>query len=235
MFRKQILLSAVFLLVAVSGQTQAVDLNLLRMQRPVEPNYQTDAQEYCLLVFGSNAQSQTWIVRDGETFFIDQNGNGNLTDPGEAIVQTKSSLEVPTLRFPGASDRYTNLRIYPQTDGTYRLRATIRGKGSQTVGTGKAVRPEFGSTVETAAVIHFDGPKTLGQYGELQTIPRDTDNHSYRVTSLKLMVGTPGIGKGTFAAYHCKCRREKTLSGTAEFPSTEKRPLIAGLDYRMKG
>lgn len=44
---------------------------------------------YCLLVFGPDAKHRVWLVRDGDTLFVDKNGNGDLTDPGEAVAKTK--------------------------------------------------------------------------------------------------------------------------------------------------
>jgi hypothetical protein len=40
------------------------------------------------------------------------------------------------------------------------------------------------------------------------------------------MVGTPGIGEGSFAAYHCKCRRKKQLVGTVWFDKSEAQKAL---------
>lgn len=245
MFGKHMVL--VLVAVTVSSWAHSAELTDFRMKAPVEPTYQSDSQGYCILVFGEGAEFRSWIVRDGQRFFVDRNGNGKLTDAGEVVDGAGASYcdlgEIHSQddgqdngQDNGQDDgRNTNLRIYTYGDGTFKLRANIAKKGLQMVGVGKAIRPSFGKTTETAPVIHFDGPMTLGQYGKQQTIPRDTDKHSYRVTSLQLMIGTPGIGEGTFAAYHCKCRRNKTLRGSAVFPTSENLPLIARLDYQMKG
>jgi hypothetical protein len=36
-----------------------------------------------LLVFGTDARDRVWLVHDGDTLFVDRNGNGDLTDDGE--------------------------------------------------------------------------------------------------------------------------------------------------------
>jgi hypothetical protein len=40
---------------------------------------------YCLLVFGPQAATRVWLVLDGEKFYVDRNGDGDLTDPEEAF------------------------------------------------------------------------------------------------------------------------------------------------------
>ncbi|MFO0849600.1 MAG: hypothetical protein U0871_13740 [Gemmataceae bacterium] len=48
-----------------------------------EPAY-AGTPAYLLLAFGPDA-ARVWAVRDGDTLYVDRNGNGDLTDPGEAI------------------------------------------------------------------------------------------------------------------------------------------------------
>src|SRR5262249_19705371 len=38
------------------------------------------------LVFGPEAADRVWLVVDGDTLYVDRNGNGDLTEPGEKIV-----------------------------------------------------------------------------------------------------------------------------------------------------
>jgi hypothetical protein len=49
-----------------------------------EPDYQ-NSPKYCLLVFGPEAKHRVWLVLDGNTLYVDKNGNGDLTDNGERI------------------------------------------------------------------------------------------------------------------------------------------------------
>ena len=53
-----------------------------------EPKYNV-APKYCLLTFGPDAKDRVWIVQDGETLYVDKNGNGDLTEPGEKIDREK--------------------------------------------------------------------------------------------------------------------------------------------------
>jgi hypothetical protein len=39
-----------------------------------------------LLVFGPQAKTRVWLVRDGDTLYVDRNGNGDLTEAGEKVA-----------------------------------------------------------------------------------------------------------------------------------------------------
>ena len=80
------LLSAA-LLVAV-GLTTANAADITRIDRTLknEPKYITRTPKYCLLVFGPQAKTRVWVVLDGDVLYLDRNGNGDLTDPGERIA-----------------------------------------------------------------------------------------------------------------------------------------------------
>jgi hypothetical protein len=54
-----------------------------------QPAYQTKSPRYGLLVFGPQAQGRVWLVLDGDTLYVDRNGNGDLTDAGEKIAAQK--------------------------------------------------------------------------------------------------------------------------------------------------
>jgi hypothetical protein len=78
------LLSFVPLPVQASGLAE-VD----RMIRK-EPNYEGKPR-YCLLVFGPQAQARVWLVRAGERLYVDKNGDGDLTEPGECLRMARPS------------------------------------------------------------------------------------------------------------------------------------------------
>src|SRR5205085_6147639 len=62
-----------------------------RMDRAIkkEPVYQTRAPKYGLLVFGPEGKDRVWLVRDGDTLYVDRNGNGDLTESGEKVAAEK--------------------------------------------------------------------------------------------------------------------------------------------------
>ncbi|MBP3955618.1 sigma-70 family RNA polymerase sigma factor [Gemmata sp. G18] len=53
-----------------------------------EPKYQ-GKPTYCLLVFDAGAKHRAWLVHDGDTLYVDKNGNGDLTDGGEKVAAKK--------------------------------------------------------------------------------------------------------------------------------------------------
>jgi hypothetical protein len=70
-------------LVISSATASAADLSKIDRTIAKEPPYQTKEVRYCLLVFGADARTRVWLVQDGETLYVDRNGNGDLTEPGE--------------------------------------------------------------------------------------------------------------------------------------------------------
>jgi hypothetical protein len=69
----------------------------LKIDRTIgkEPIYKSKAPKYGLLVFGPQAKDRTWLVLDGDTLYVDRNGNGDLTDPGEKILADKKAGRDP--------------------------------------------------------------------------------------------------------------------------------------------
>jgi hypothetical protein len=41
------------------------------------------------LVFGPEARTRVWLVQDGDTLYVDRNGNGDLTEPGKKVSAEK--------------------------------------------------------------------------------------------------------------------------------------------------
>ena len=202
----------------------ASGFELAQLERSIqkEPTYESGLAKYCLLVIGQKAKHRVWLAVDGNTLYLDRNGNGDLTDD----IKTLAGRETGWVQLGdiGTDEGvYGRLRVSRSTDGTFKLRINTPNRGGQYVGFSKAIRPTLGDTLDDAPIIHLGGPMTLGQYGPVQEIPRDHEGVSYRVSSLKLMIGTAGVGAGTFAAYHCNCRRKSNndsmLVGEFSFPS----------------
>jgi hypothetical protein len=76
------------LLAATAGSPPA-DLAAVDRTIRKEPAYKTKAPRYGLLVFGPRAEHRVWLVWDGETLYVDRNGDGDLTQPGEAVAAKK--------------------------------------------------------------------------------------------------------------------------------------------------
>ena len=96
---RQLLLGALLLWPAL---VNAADLGKVDRAIKKEPVYK-GKPKYCLLAFGPEAKAKVWLVLDGDTLFVDRNGNGDLTEPGKAVLSQKAesgaaSFEVGALR-----------------------------------------------------------------------------------------------------------------------------------------
>src|SRR5437764_562133 len=72
------------------GSAMAVELATVDRSVHKEPVYQSKKPRYCLLVFGPQAQTRVWMVLDGDTLYLDRNGDGDLTEPGERVVSQQA-------------------------------------------------------------------------------------------------------------------------------------------------
>jgi hypothetical protein len=68
-----------------AGATGAADLSTVDRTLTKEPAYQS-RPKYCLLVFGKEARHRVWLVLDGDTLYVDRNGDGDLTEPGKRVT-----------------------------------------------------------------------------------------------------------------------------------------------------
>src|SRR3569623_1065639 len=62
----------------------AADLGKIDRRIRKEPAYK-GKPGYCLLVFGRAADHRVWLVLDGDTLYVDRNGDGDLTGEGEKV------------------------------------------------------------------------------------------------------------------------------------------------------
>src|SRR6516225_1415032 len=107
----------------VVGSTAATGwgADLTKIDRTVakEPAYKSKPK-YCLLVFGPEAKTRVWLVLDGDTLYVDRNGNSDLTEEGERFVlaldeyDRKRGLRIWKVGDIATSDgkvRYTDLQV----------------------------------------------------------------------------------------------------------------------------
>ena len=106
------LLAAAVLVLAPLAQ--AADLAKIERKIAKEPAYQTKTPKYCLLVFGFAAPTRVWLVQDGDTLYVDRNGNGDLTEDGKRFKIKQStdnfrSFEVGDITIDGVT--HTGLSV----------------------------------------------------------------------------------------------------------------------------
>src|SRR5262249_48598669 len=188
-----------------------------------------------LLVFGPEAKTRVWLVLDGETLYVDKNGNGDLTEAGERIEARKVESAAP-----GAPPSYTHFfEVAELADSDRKTRfGTLRmlcwGPAKEAVHENKCMidvgeqrAAYFGFAGRSDAPILFFSvwlPFRLLKppHLVLGQEPRPL-NGPNPVNWLQVQVGTPGFGKGpTFVSFNGKHddNRKKNLEAQAdiEFP-----------------
>jgi hypothetical protein len=218
--------SAILLLVASS--VSAADLSKVDRTIRNEPRY-VGKPEYCLLVFGPDARERVWVVRDGDTLYVDKNGNGDLTESGKKFSGEKDSwsttFHAGTLRIGKSEHR--NLVVRSQQLSKYGPEVTEMPSAAAALKKNRqvefmAVSAEIewpgltggGDDGRVACFARLDsgGPLLPGaspkdapivHFGGPLTIRPEVDRPTlFRGVphDLMLTVGTPGLGPGTFAS-----------------------------------
>ena len=172
----------------------ALDLSEIPRTIEKEPKYQ-EAPRYCLFVFGPKAQTRVWVVLDGKIAYVDRNGNGDLTESSERLNSNSgTSFRLgDILQNDGA--KHTRLYVSVYKDDRFRASVQTAKHGRQMAGWGKStyVKPRLAKRPQQAPIIHFNGPLTIARYGPASFLPRKTEGHSVRLTSLRLLIGSPGV------------------------------------------
>jgi hypothetical protein len=227
--KTRIVLSALVLLHLSSVMAAAADLSRIDRHIAKHPAYKSKTVKYALLVFGSDANHRVWLALDGDTLYVDRNGNGDLTDVGEKIAPEKDerrddgeyTFKVDELKVGG----HVHKDLY-----------VMVGKLSRLVDRGSAVRDIVKKTQDARSyyvMCEVDMPPWKGTgvggrvqqrafyldaAGVLQFADRPEEApiihfaglwqislfgpHSLtagRQRDLVLGVGTPGVGPGTMA------------------------------------
>jgi hypothetical protein len=171
------------LLALWAAPASAADLSKIDRSIGREPKYQSKPG-YCLLVFGPEARTRAWLVRDGNTLYLDRNGNGDLTEPEDRLGAAGPD-GLGTIADAGGRTRYVirqcNLtqlggdkgpreycHIAIDTDGALRQYSFVA----------------FADRPQDAPVAHFDGPLTIEVADKGVVLPRDkaTDFSVYLLT-----------------------------------------------------
>jgi hypothetical protein len=207
----------------------AADLSKIDRTIAKEPTYQSKEPRYCLLVLGPEARQRVWLVHDDNQLFVDVNGNGDLTEPGKCIkaqgdAGSALSFRVPILGTDGRSrhdlqaDFFKASTFGQDIGGPFAALLTLTWTRDRTFGAwgdegGMLI---FATRPQEAPVVHIDGPLQMGFECHLPFQVK-----SPGVYELNVGVGTPGLGKGSFA--HLKYWKDAIPEGVypravLEFP-----------------
>ncbi len=201
--RKGIKSSVVLLFVVVIAlswpRLWAADLTKIERGIVKEPAYQKGAPRYCLAVFGREAQTRVWLILDGDTLYVDRNADLDLTAANERVrgkpqpdgqrsfpsvaIDPKPGVPADTRREVWAGPDLTF--VYCRTPNQPWQRAVVDSQGYL----------KFSDKPQTAPVLHFYGPLTMGLRFDNQFKRRS------KPEELDVMVGTPGLGAGSFVRF----------------------------------
>jgi hypothetical protein len=204
--------------------------DLSRVDRTVgkQPKY-AGKPAYCLLVFGPDAGHRVWLVRDGDVLYVDRNGNGDLTEPGEKVLADKDDTNRAfhvgrirvgklehrnvTVRSSRLSSWGTDVTSHPVSRAALQkdkdvevmnISAEIEVPGF--TGEGDGGRLSVGARIDSGGPLLFAGTPAsapivhLGGPLHLRTERARPTLYRNVVHDLMLSVGTPGHGPGTFAS-----------------------------------
>jgi hypothetical protein len=214
-----------------------------------EPKY-AGKPAYALLVFGPDAKHRVWLVRDGDTLHVDKNGNGDLTDASEAIKKTapkKGREDDPSAVFDigditAGGKTHKALFVYASPLSEYAngdagklpavkaalekdkntqvfsVRCEVDTPGVKGGGTAGRLDMSAGWLDLNAPVVHFGGPLEISFFGEVPKM------RVGRGSEFVLVVGTPGVGPGTFAMLGYEDCIPKDAYPKAEITFAPKKP-----------
>jgi hypothetical protein len=187
-----------------------------------EPKY-VNAPKYVLLVFGPKAEFKVWIAIDGDTAYIDRNGNGDLTEEGELCKPASTEKNVVrqasgelTYRLPGTRRTIANVWwFHSEQDRTGGFVGVSTDNHMSQTGGGHGLN--YSPSTGQAAVIHFGSDVVSIQPQRSVSLLREGTNRLETFSCgpdanaeawVVFKVGTPGVGAGnrrfgaaTFAAF----------------------------------
>lgn len=197
---------AVAFLFASPAFIPASDLKEIERRLLKEPAYQSKRPAYCLVAFGPKAATRVWLVLDGQDLYVDRNGNGDLTEPGEKIearvekvgvtssfgdfFEDELSFEIGDVLEADRLVKHRDLRL--KTSGGH-SRLTIRSAGNWEQYSSNQLA--FAKAPRDAPVVHFHGPRRLGLVGPAAFV-LTTDGQ------LAVDISTAGLGPDSFAMYY---------------------------------
>ena len=152
-------------------------VDLLGIPRDIvkEPTYQTKSPGYCLLVFGLEAKTRVWLVIDGESAYIDYNGNGDLTEEGERVdareeSRAKGRFDLGDVTELDGKTTHQDLTFLMHDNQQFQLLVETADGHDRTVGISydyDVVKPRMAASPANAPIIHPNGPIAFARYGPI--------------------------------------------------------------------
>jgi hypothetical protein len=154
-------LFSLFVLLLAATPGWAVDYGKVPRTIVRQPAYRSKSPEYGLLLFGPRAKVRVWVVCDGETVYLDRNGDGDLTGKGERFAKASDCKNIE-IADPDGKTRYviTAVGVHKFGKEPRHLMVNVDVKGP--VAYQQYCDLELRSSPKKAALAHFHGPLTAG-------------------------------------------------------------------------
>lgn len=198
---------AIAAIVASSGLACAEGVDLSKVDRSIrrEPVWKSGEPQYCLFIV--SAEKRVWFVVDGDDLYMDINGNGDLTDPGEKLPPLKMSIEerrkpgnytlwrIPDIKGTQDEPLIANIRIYDNFNRRNVPGAKYVYFDLPNRDRGTFVRPTFADKPADAPILYPTGPHRLGMEVRPSRPPTERAvSNVFHVTGYKYV---DGVGSGT--------------------------------------
>jgi hypothetical protein len=211
----------------VAAELPKIDRTILK-----EPAY-LSKPKYCLLVFGAEAKTRIWLVLDGNTLYMDKNGNGDLTETGEALSSSgpSPSFEVEAITDRSPRIKHTRLLVSVSLEDkeqkrpeTWFVQINVEDRYQQF-----AYVKKLGGTPQDAPVVHFGGPLKMYLWPTARTLVRGDKPSELEVA---VVTDYPGVvwasvrdGKGVPKDIHPIAEVVFAAKGSSTKTITVKVPL----------
>lgn len=145
-----------------AADAPAVDYAKIDRSLSKEPAYKSKSPKYGLLLFGPDAKLRVWLVLDGETLYLDRNGDGNLTAANKRFAKASDCNDIE-IADPDGRTRYVIENVSEHSEGKPARRfldvgVTIKGPVEYRQYCGL----ELKDSPRDAAIAHFNGPLGIG-------------------------------------------------------------------------
>jgi hypothetical protein len=189
------ILSMALVIAPLGAAARATPLDKIDRAIQKQPAYKSSPR-YCLLVFGPEADARVWLVIDGNTLYMDRDADGDLTKPQNLVRMEKAQgteqvFKAGDVVVSADGRKHANVRVERYGDETL-VSVEFDPRHRQIAGVDAAGNLELATTARAAPIIHFGGPLMMQTNGDAL--------HRGDTSVLYAMVGTPGIGTGTFAS-----------------------------------
>jgi hypothetical protein len=209
-------LFSIALIISLGATARATPLKEIDRTIQKQPAYKS-SPGYCLLVFGPEADTRVWLVIDGNTLHIDRDADGDLTRAANLVQLEKSEgteqiFEGGDVVVSADRKKHANIRVERYGEETL-VTVEFDPRHRQIAGVDATGNLELAKTAKAAPIIHFGGPLTMQTNGDAL--------HRGETSILYAMVGTPGVGRGTFASIQHDLCIPPELHPVAEVVITE--------------